>query len=174
MSVWYDVFATSWGWVGAIASERGLRHISLPEPSPDRALEHLARPLRHEAAVERPAAFATLREELDAYLRGDAGAPSPELDLSGATDFFLSAWEACRSIPPGQTRTYSWLASEVGRPQAARAAGQAMARNRVPLIIPCHRVLGQDGGLHGFACPGIGMKARLLELEGAVRQPPLR
>lgn len=171
---WYDVFSTSWGWVGAVASEAGLRHISLPEPSPDRALEHLAGPLRREAPTERKGAFADLQRELEAYLAGDTDVPSPVLDLSGATPFFLDVWEACRSIPRGETRTYSWLASEAGRPSAMRAAGQAMARNRVPLIIPCHRVLGRDGGLHGFAGPGVGMKARLLEIEGAERQPALR
>ena len=74
-----------------------------------------------------------------------------------------------RCQPAGETQTYLWLAEKAGSPKAVRAAGQAMARNRVPLIIPCHRVIGRDGGLHGFAGPGIGMKARLLELEGVER-----
>lgn len=169
MNAWYDVFLTDWGWVGAVASEKGLRHISLPESAPERALAHLDRPLSKESPNRHSGAFAELQEGLNIYFGGQANCPSPVLDLTGATPFFRAAWNACQSIPTGETRTYSWLAAEAGRPKAMRAAGQAMARNRVPLIIPCHRVLGRDGGLHGFAGPGVAMKARLLELESPAR-----
>jgi O-6-methylguanine DNA methyltransferase len=87
------------------------------------------------------------------------------LDLSGVTPFFSAAWNACRSIPPGETRSYAWLAAEAGSPLAMRAAGQAMARNRFSLIIPCHRVIASDGGLGGYGGGGLGVKARLLQME---------
>ena len=87
------------------------------------------------------------------------------IDLSDASPFFTAAWEACSSIPPGETRSYQWLAEAAGSPKASRAAGQAMARNPLPLIIPCHRVVGSNGGLHGYGGGGVGVKARLLELE---------
>jgi len=167
MGVHYDVFETSWGWVAAIGAERGLRHLSLPEEAPERALEHLAVALRKEQPEARPGAFAELHDELDAYFAGRCSHPEAVLDLEGASPFFLASWEACRSIPPGVTQTYKWLADQAGRPRAVRAAGQAMARNRVPLLIPCHRVVGSDGGLHGFAGPGIGMKAELIRMEAA-------
>ena len=86
------------------------------------------------------------------------------LDLSGAPEFFRRAWQACRSIPAGETRSYGWLAAQAGRPRAARAAGQAMARNPVPLVVPCHRVVGSDGHLRGFG-GGLPMKAWLLSLD---------
>lgn len=169
MRTWYDVFSTKWGWIGAIASDEGLRHMSLPEESIDLAKRHLAKPLEREAPLESKNAFDDLRFQLDSYFSGESAMPQPYLDLSGATRFFRDVWEICRSIPAGETQTYLWLAEKAGSPKAVRAAGQAMARNRVPLIIPCHRVIGRDGGLHGFAGPGIGMKARLLELEGVKR-----
>ena len=87
------------------------------------------------------------------------------IDLANASPFFIAAWEACSSIPPGETRSYQWLAEAAGSPRASRAAGQAMARNPLPLIIPCHRVVGSNGGLHGYGGGGVGVKARLLELE---------
>ena len=165
MAARYDVFETSWGWVAAIGAGRGLRHLSLPEASPERALEHLAAPLRKEQPEAKPGAFTELRDELEDYFAGRRDHPEAALDLEGASPFFLASWEACRSIPPGVTKTYKWLAEQAGRPRAVRAAGQAMARNRVPLLIPCHRVVGSDGGLHGFAGPGIGMKADLIRME---------
>ena len=162
---WYDVFHTAWGWVAAIASDKGLRHTSLPEQTPERALDHLAAPLAKEQPEHRPGAFADLHRQLDEYLNGERQAFDVPLDLEGAAPFHRRAWEACASVPRGETRTYRWLAEEAGNVLASRAAGQAMAKNRVPLLIPCHRVVGSDGGLHGFAGPGIGMKSRLLELE---------
>jgi O-6-methylguanine DNA methyltransferase len=87
--------------------------------------------------------------------------------LTNCPPFFGAAWQACRRIPPGETRSYAWLAAAAGRPRAVRAAGQAMARNPWALIIPCHRVIGSDGGLHGYGAGGLKVKARLLEMERA-------
>ncbi len=83
--------------------------------------------------------------------------------------FDARALAAARKIPYGQVRTYGWLAEAAGRPGAARAAGQAVARNPFPIIIPCHRVIAADGRLGGFG-GGLEMKRKLLELEG-VRLP---
>ncbi|MEX0825004.1 MAG: methylated-DNA--[protein]-cysteine S-methyltransferase [Pirellulaceae bacterium] len=81
------------------------------------------------------------------------------VDSSGWTSFFTDVYHACREIPAGETRRYAELAEAVGRPRAVRAVGQAMARNRVPLVIPCHRVVGSDGRLRGFSAPG-GLKTK--------------
>ena len=125
----------------------------------------------HEVLPEqRPGAFEDFHVQLEEYFCGERREWDVRLDLGGASDFFRRAWEACRAIPCGETRSYRWLAEQAGNPRAARGAGQAMARNRVPLVIPCHRVIGSDGALHGFG-GGLGLKERLLYLEAA---PPGR
>jgi len=88
------------------------------------------------------------------------------VDDDGWTRFQWRVLCACRAIPWGQTRTYGELARAVGHPGAARAVGSVMARNRVPLLIPCHRVIPASGGWGGFSAPqGVAMKRRLLKLE---------
>ena len=165
--LYYDVFETSWGWVGAAGSDRGIRCSSLPEPTPERAVEQLTAAAGRGLPAHRPGAFDAFRRQLEEYFSGRRSNCDVVLDLDGASEFFRRAWEACRAIPPGQTRSYRWLAEQAGRPAAARGAGQAMARNRVPIVIPCHRVIGSDGGLHGFGGGGLALKERLLRLEGA-------
>ncbi|MBI4337218.1 MAG: methylated-DNA--[protein]-cysteine S-methyltransferase [Chloroflexi bacterium] len=160
---WYDVFRTKLGWVAVLASQRGLRATSLPQATPEAALEALGAEA-HEA-VHDPGRLVEVRQRLCASLEGAEAELDAPLDLEGRPPFFRAAWLACRGIPRGETRSYGWLAAAAGRPGAARAAGQAMARNPLPLIIPCHRVVGSSGGLHGFG-GGLPMKADLLALEG--------
>jgi methylated-DNA-[protein]-cysteine S-methyltransferase len=89
------------------------------------------------------------------------------LDLQGQSPFRVKALNACARISFGNTLTYKMLAEKAGSPRAARAAGGAMANNPIALIIPCHRVVGSDGGLHGFSSPGgLKTKAILLRHEG--------
>ena len=169
--LWYDVFDTSLGWIGVVASERGLVRTTLPEPGRE-AAEDAIFPAQAEA-VRDPARFEALRESIESYFEGkpnDLG--DQPLDLSDAPAFFIDAWEACRQIPAGETRPYAWLAAAAGRPGAVRAAGQAMARNRFPLMVPCHRVVRADGSLGGFGGKvGLPLKQRLLALEGESRAP---
>jgi len=104
---------------------------------------------------------------LVAYLNGlDADLSAVPVD-PGGTPFQRAVWAAARAIPRGRTRTYAEIAAAVGRPGAARAVGQALGANPVPLLVPCHRVLATGGGLGGFS-GGIGLKARLLVLEGVM------
>ena len=86
------------------------------------------------------------------------------LDTRRATAFQLRVWDVVRGIPRGQVQSYAWVAAQAGSPQAARAVGQAMASNPFPIVVPCHRVVGQDGGLTGFG-GGLNMKRDLLRLE---------
>ncbi len=100
-----------------------------------------------------------------AYLAGDRiNLQQYPLRLEGLTDFERAVLETTRQIPRGHITTYSALASNVGRPRAARAVGNALAKNPAPLFIPCHRVTGV-GGIGGFSC-GLDVKAKLLQLEG--------
>lgn len=161
----FDVFPTSLGWMAALASDRGIRRLVLPRPTRDQALQELRRQTPH--TDHSPPSFEGLRCRLEAHFSGANVEFEDDLDLEGASDFMVKAWKACRSIPKGELRTYNWLAEQAGNRRAARAAGLAMSRNRVPIIIPCHRVIGSDGSLHGYA-GGLPLKRRLLEIEGAL------
>jgi methylated-DNA-[protein]-cysteine S-methyltransferase len=96
------------------------------------------------------------------------------LDMHGQDEFFLQIYAAARRVAWGQTTTYGSLAKELGAgPEAARDVGQAMAKNPVPLIIPCHRVLAAGGKLGGFSAPGgSATKQRMLEMEGRPAAAP--
>lgn len=159
----YQVFPSSMGWVGLIGTGEGLRRLSF-KPTPQEVLEDLGPEL--DRAEEDPAAFSDVRGCLERYFQGETQALDEiQLDLSDAPPFFGAAWTACRRIPPGETRSYAWLAAAAGRPLAARAAGQAMAKNPFALIIPCHRVIASNGDLRGYGAGGLRVKARLLEME---------
>jgi methylated-DNA-[protein]-cysteine S-methyltransferase len=157
--LYYTVFSTPAGWVGLLASRRGLRRFVLPLPTEQEVRRMLAG-----GASEDPARFTDLTARLIDYFSGLPVDFPDELDLTLATPFQQAVWRAAQTIPRGETRTYGWLAGRIGKPGAARAVGQALGRNPIPVIIPCHRVLAA-GGLGGFS-GGLDMKRYLLRLEG--------
>lgn len=159
----YHLVELPMGWMVLLAGDDGLKRASL-KPTPDEAVEDLGSDL--DGAEDDPGFFTQVVDCLHRYVDGDMAALDEiVLDFSRVTPFFSAAWNACRSIPPGETRSYAWLAVEAGSPLAMRAAGQSMARNRFSLIIPCHRVIASDGGLGGYGGGGLGVKARLLQME---------
>jgi len=160
--LFYSVFKTTAGWVGVLGSLTGLVRTTLPQPLQREVYSLLGDNVSRAALSSRY--FEGLMERFQAYFSGNRVDFPDELDLSGATPFQRSVWQAARLIPYGQTRSYSWLAGQVGSPGAARAVGQALGRNPLPIIIPCHRVLAGDGGLGGFSA-GIEIKRFLLNLE---------
>jgi len=163
MRLVYDVARTRWGWVAALASSEGLLRLSLPQPSPQRAMEELG---PHAAgAWEEPGAFADLFRRIEAYWGGEAVAFDDPLDPRLGTPFQRLVWSVVRGIPYGETRSYQWIAERVGRPRGPRAVGQAVGANKVFLVVPCHRVIGANGELCGYGAGGIEVKRRLLELE---------
>lgn len=111
-------------------------------------------------------AFDALRVQLEEYFAGERRDFDVEIEPRG-TEFQMRVWEALRAIPYGSTTTYGAVAAAIGRPRAVRAVGGANNRNRIPIVIPCHRVVGADGSLTGFG-GGLGTKAHLLELEAGV------
>lgn len=155
------------------ASGEGLCRVLLPGQSQQELEAWRARHLpladlsRSEAALSPYAAF------LQAYLAGKSP-PPPPLDLRG-TPFQRAVWQALAAVPYGQTVSYTQLAEAVGRPGAVRAVAAAVAANPVPPVLPCHRVIGKDGSLTGYA-GGLAMKRVLLELErsGALTPSPSR
>lgn len=168
MDRFHDVFRTRLGWVGVVASDRGVRRTTLPQASPADCMSIMGR--EAEGSAESPARVAALRDRIEAYFCGErVGFEDEAVDLEDASSFLRAAWSACLSIPYGETRTYKWLAEQTGRPRAPRAAGQAMARNRLPIVVPCHRVVASDGSLHGFGrgASQLDLKQRLIDLETA-------
>ncbi len=109
------------------------------------------------------AAFAEVIRQLQAYFRGELKKFDLPLAMEG-TDFQLRVWNALRAIPYGETISYAQLAERIGNPKAVRAVGLANGSNPIPIIVPCHRVIGSDGSLTGFG-GGLATKNMLLELE---------
>ncbi|WP_260293133.1 methylated-DNA--[protein]-cysteine S-methyltransferase [Sedimenticola hydrogenitrophicus] len=107
--------------------------------------------------------FATVRAQLAEYFAGDRSTFDLPLRPHG-TPFQLAVLNALRSIPYGETRSYADIAQQLGRPKAMRAVGAANGRNPLPIVIPCHRVIGADGSLTGFG-GGVRVKQYLLDLE---------
>lgn len=161
--LYYTVFSTAAGRVGILGSENGLRRTTLPQDSEAAVYRLLGDSLKD--ATETPQRFTGLTERYRAYYSGRRTDFPDKLDFTGATPFQKVVWEAVRLIPYGETRSYKWAAVKAGNPGAARAAGQALAKNPLPIIVPCHRVLAADGGIGGFS-GGLKMKEWLLRLEG--------
>jgi methylated-DNA-[protein]-cysteine S-methyltransferase len=158
----HTVFKTTAGWVGLLGSGAGLRLITLPQNSEAEAEKTLG--VNGIPALSSPGKFQSLKERLQAYYEGQRVDFNDTLDLYGSTDFQRAVWEATRLIPYGETRSYAWIAEKTGKPKAQRAAGQALHRNPLPIIVPCHRVIASDGSLRGFG-GGVEMKGFLLRLE---------
>jgi methylated-DNA-[protein]-cysteine S-methyltransferase len=166
------VFPTELGWMAVSWKDNRLHQLTLGNPSATAALASLDGPVQH--ASEPPKFVRQLAERLQAYASGqpDDFRDVP-LDLSQLTEYQRKVVNQCRRIGPGQTLTYAQLAAKAGFPGAARAVGNTMARNRFPILVPCHRVVGAAGSLGGFSAPaGLPLKQRMLALEAAcVRKP---
>lgn len=155
--MYYTHFESPVGALLLAGDGSALTHILFPENG------HAVKP--HAEWIERGSAFEAVARELEEYFAGTRRTFSVELAPSG-TPFQLQVLDALRQIPYGETRSYSEIARAIGRPSAQRAVGAANGRNPIPIIIPCHRVIGQRGDLVGFG-GGIAVKRFLLDLEGA-------
>ena len=170
----YHVFATAHGACGIGWSATGVARFQLPGASPAAVERMLRQRLPGAEAAAPPPAIGAVIEQAVRYFAGareDFSAVT--LDLAGQEPFFAAIYAALRQVPWGETTTYGALAGQLGTgPEAAREVGQAMARNPVPLIIPCHRVLAAGGKVGGFSAPGgAAAKLRMLALEGVQAGP---
>lgn len=154
------------GVAGAVtyaASDEGVVCLHIGKDGKARVRESLKR--WGYAVDERPNALARrVERELKRYRDGKLDTFDVPLALHGPA-FHVEVWTALKDVPFGKVVTYGELAEMAGRPLAARAVGQAMANNPIPIIVPCHRVIGSSGKLHGFR-GGLDLKARLLKHEG--------
>ena len=165
-----SVIETPIGRMIAVSSEKGICLLEfLDGRTGASAAEAFSR--RHGAGLVRStsAHLERLRAELDAYFRGRLRRFETALDLRG-TPFQMAVWRRLARTPYGETLTYAQLAARAGRPSAVRAAGHANGRNPVSIVVPCHRVVGTDGTLHGYG-GGLWRKRWLQELERGEAPP---
>jgi len=166
MSGKYTVFETAWGYFALATTDGRLARAVLPCRTRAAAVELIRAHLP--AAGFEAGLLSDVQVEIAAYFdgRGADFAAAPPLALDGLTAFGRRVLTLCSGIRPGHTSTYGDLAGRAGRGGAARAVGNALARNPIPLIIPCHRVVTAAGGFGGFSAPGgTCLKKRLLEHE---------
>jgi methylated-DNA-[protein]-cysteine S-methyltransferase len=169
----YHVFDTAIGACGIAWNEHGVSRFALPEADAEATGRRLAAQTGGECDGNPPAAIQAIIAHVQRYTRDErVDFSRVAVDLSGIDDFRLSVYQAIRALGWGETATYGEIGRRVGVADA-RQIGQAMGRNRIPLIIPCHRVVASDGKLGGFSAPGGRFtKERLLTLEGRGADAP--
>jgi len=165
LDVAYDVVDSPVGELFVGVSDRGLCVISY-EADPDLQVERLARGFGSRV-LRSPRPVDPTRRQLDEYFAGKRKRFDLDIDLRLARDFGRTVLEELGRVPFGEITTYGALAARAGKPKAARAVGTIMNRNPVPIVLPCHRVVGANGSLVGYA-GGLERKQMLLRLEGAL------
>ena len=165
LDVGYDLVDSPVGTLFVGATERGVCRISF-DPEPERESEQLAR--RFGVRVLRaPRHVDRVRRELGEYFEGERTGFDVPVDLRVTSEFPRIVLTELAQVPYGEVTTYGRLAARAGRPQAARAVGTVMNRNPIPIVLPCHRVVGATGKLVGYG-GGLERKEALLTLEGAL------
>jgi methylated-DNA-[protein]-cysteine S-methyltransferase len=165
LDVAYDVLESPVGELFVGVSDRGLCVISY-EVDPDLQAERLARGFGSRV-LRSPRPVDKVARQLDEYFEGERRRFELAVDLRLTKDFGRTVLEELGRVPFGEVTTYGALAAKVGKPRAARAVGTIMNRNPIPIVLPCHRVVGANGSLVGYA-GGLERKQALLRLEGAV------
>ena len=160
-----DLFRDALGFAVAVARDGRLIWLG-HSPTRESAEESLLRYWPDAVADPEAAPLPEARRQLDEYLAGQRRSFDLPLEVSG-TEFQRLCWQALQEIPFGETRTYGEMARSIGHPAAVRAVGRANHDNPIGVIIPCHRVIGANGSLTGYA-GGLDMKRTLLELEGVL------
>jgi len=164
--VYYSIFGSSLGVVCIASTEKGVCKIALPKESQEDFFRWLEARFSAQNVIEDRGRHEGVLAELESYLAGELREFESPLDLRG-TEFQMKVWREVRTIPYGTTCSYRDIAERIGYPRAYRAVGTANGANPIPVIVPCHRVIGKDGSLRGYG-GGLAMKERLLRLEGAI------
>jgi len=161
----YTLLETKFGWMGLVGSVKGVQRIYLPMGRKEWA--HGLVQTNFPEALEDREFYKPETEQIQEYFQGQRKEFQFSLDLSETTPFQKRVYEILLTIPFGEVRTYAWVAKKIENPKALRAVGSANGKNKWPLVVPCHRVVGSDGYLTGFsASGGLDLKAKLLLHEG--------
>jgi len=180
MTISFALFDTPIGSCAIAWSSRGVAGVQLPEMSVRMTRNRMLQRFPGVREAKPPPEMAQIRDALALHLRGTpSDLASIQLDMDLLPPFHRHVYEAARAIPWGATATYGALAMAMGTGGAARAVGQALARNPFPIIVPCHRVVAAGGRIGGFSANGsVSLKRRLLAIEGQagrqVSQEPCR
>tara|TARA_Y100000817_G_C16471786_1_gene374035 strand:+ start:45 stop:557 length:513 start_codon:yes stop_codon:yes gene_type:complete len=162
----FTTFETKLGWIGLKKSNYGISLITFPSESESKCETFIHTTSKN--IKKSDSEFSYLKDQIYLYTSGNSvDFSSIKLDYAGHSKFSKKTLEACRSVPFGETRSYKWLANESGSELAYRAVGQIMAKNKFPIIVPCHRIVGSTGKLTGFRgqTNDLNMKIKLLNLE---------
>ena len=162
------IFRSPWGWMGIAESPKGIQTIVLPKRS-KRAIESDLK-MQSIGSLQQgeSAQLEETRRQLLDYLAGRRNTFDVPLDLSQGTSFQRQVWRTLQRVPYGKLRSYQWIAARVGGRHYARAVGNAVGANPLPIVVPCHRIVAHDASLGGFS-GGLSIKRKLLSLEGTLR-----
>ncbi len=163
---YYGIFDSSLGVVCIASTEKGVCKIALPKESKEDFFGWLRAHFGPQNVVEDRSKNESVLAELESYLARGLREFESSIDLRG-TEFQRKVWREVRAIPYGTTCSYRDIAERIGHPGAYRAVGAANGANPIPIILPCHRVIGRDGSLRGYG-GGLALMERLLHLEGAI------
>ena len=166
MTLSHCLFETIFGWMSLQKDETGLIKSTIPLESRDICIKKISE--SEKPTVLDNLEFKYLIERIQTYLSGSSDDfKDISVSLGRNRTFFEKSWITCRKVPEGETRSYSWLADQVGNRKATRAVGQAMANNPLPIIIPCHRIIGKSGKLTGYGKGSeyLSLKEKLLGIE---------
>ena len=158
-------FRTPYGWCGIVSGGNGIKRIILGDKSSS-VVKNSIKSLYPSVKHEEDDLLRRVKDLLLKYFDGELVCMDLPLEFPSATSFQRKVWEGVRSIPYGHIKTYGWLGKKLSRPGSSRAVGNALAKNPLPLIIPCHRVVRSDGKMGGFSLPGgTLLKKKLIDLE---------
>lgn len=163
------VFQSPWGWLGISETEKGIDGIALPQQSKRMVEASLRGRSREPVVIEPTPTLITAQQQLLEYLDDRRQTFDLPLDLSSGTVFQRRVWRTLLQVPYGKLRSYQWVATRVGGRHYARAVGNAVGANPLPIVVPCHRIVAQDATLGGFS-GGLPTKRKLLTLEGTLSQ----
>jgi methylated-DNA-[protein]-cysteine S-methyltransferase len=153
---------TKLGWIAVAYSANGIVALDFPRTTRTASVRGLRCDYAEAKLEDAPSQVV---KELREYAQGHCRKFDVSIDWAAIKPFQRAVLQAAFSIPFGETRTYAWIAQKIGKPRAVRAVGHALGTNPIPIVLPCHRVIGSDGGLRGYR-GGLELKARLLKLEG--------
>lgn len=166
MNLWWQTHSSTWGDILIVCDEKGLVRVTLPGENISKSLNQLCKTRETILTFKSTRLIRHTCKQLDEYLNGERENFRLEFSYCG-TEFQKKVWKALQKIPFGETRSYQDIAKDIGNPKAVRAVGMANNKNPIPIIIPCHRVIGKNGDLTGYG-GGLPMKRKLLHLEQLV------